>query len=236
MKAATLASLLGSASLGSCSHEWAAPTVTDLRSPCPMLNTLANHDYIARDGRNISIDDLVIGFQQSINLDPDATRQFGAPALNTSSTGNSATFNLKDLDMHNVIEHDGSLSRDDTYYGDVNTFQPLIWSLVVDFFTEDTIPVSTAKAARAARLLAAEADNPEFNLPDAGKRGSAAESALYLTVMADPTVKDEVAARTEWVRVLFEQERLPVEEGWVRSETVLTSAPILEIAAQILAE
>ncbi|CAL3969028.1 unnamed protein product, partial [Diplocarpon coronariae] len=102
-----------------------------------------------------------------------------------------------------VIEHDGSLSRDDTYYGDVNTFQPLIWSLVVDFFTEDTIPVSTAKAARAARLLAAEADNPEFNLPDAGKRGSAAESALYLTVMADPTVKDEVAARTEWVRVLF---------------------------------
>lgn len=31
---------------------------TDLRSPCPMVNCLANHGYIARDGRDIHSDEL----------------------------------------------------------------------------------------------------------------------------------------------------------------------------------
>ena len=30
-----------------------APSPTDIRGPCPIINTLANHGYIARDGRNI---------------------------------------------------------------------------------------------------------------------------------------------------------------------------------------
>ena len=29
------------------------PSKTDLRGPCPLVNTLANHGYIPRDGRNI---------------------------------------------------------------------------------------------------------------------------------------------------------------------------------------
>lgn len=38
--------------------EYRAPTPTDLRSPCPVLNSLANHGYIARSGRNIQASDL----------------------------------------------------------------------------------------------------------------------------------------------------------------------------------
>ncbi|KAK2626202.1 hypothetical protein QTJ16_004464 [Diplocarpon rosae] len=200
-----------------------------------MLNTLANHGYIARDGLNISMDDLKVGLENSINLDPTATQTFGAAALLTSTTGNNATFNLDDLDQHKIIEHDGSLSRADFYFGDVNTFQPTIWETVLAFFTNTTIPVSVAKAARSARLAAAEDANAAFNLTTTEARSSAAESALYLVVMADPEVQGETVARTQWVRVLFEQERLPVEEGWVKSEVKLTSAPILAIAGQLLA-
>ncbi|CAN8102718.1 unnamed protein product [Discula destructiva] len=37
---------------------------TDLRSPCPMVNCLANHGYIARDGRNIHSKELYAAVQK----------------------------------------------------------------------------------------------------------------------------------------------------------------------------
>ncbi|CAG8835038.1 22518_t:CDS:2, partial [Racocetra persica] len=35
-------------------HEWQAPGPDDKRSPCPALNTLANHGYLPRGGENIT--------------------------------------------------------------------------------------------------------------------------------------------------------------------------------------
>ncbi|KAJ7350928.1 Chloroperoxidase [Mycena albidolilacea] len=40
---------------------WIAPTATNVRSPCPGLNTLANHGYLPRSGKNISVPSLVPG-------------------------------------------------------------------------------------------------------------------------------------------------------------------------------
>ena len=68
-------------------------------------------------------------------------------------------------------------------------------------FTNATIPLSTAKSARAARLAAAAAVNPEFNMTASDAQFSGIETALYMTVFADPDVTSE--ARTEWVGVLF---------------------------------
>ena len=50
-------------------HAFLAPGASDLRGPCPALNALANHGYIARDGYT--------NFQEAL----DATTQiFGAGA------------------------------------------------------------------------------------------------------------------------------------------------------------
>jgi hypothetical protein len=65
-----------------------------------MVNTLANHGYLARNGLNISISDLVKGFDKAVNLAAAATELVGAKALLTSTTGDNGTFNLDDLDRH----------------------------------------------------------------------------------------------------------------------------------------
>lgn len=65
-----------------------------------MVNTLANHGFLPRDGLNISLADLVTAFNESVNLAPAATQLVGAKALLTSTTGNNATFNLDDLNTH----------------------------------------------------------------------------------------------------------------------------------------
>ncbi|KAK7424427.1 hypothetical protein QQX98_000392 [Neonectria punicea] len=237
--------VLSSALAVSASNEWRAPTETDLRSPCPMVNAVANHGYLPRDGLNISLADLIVAFTDAVNLDPAATTLVGQKAL---TTGNNVTF---DLDMLNqpggktftlkytrrklniaVIEHDGSLSRNDFYLGDNHSFNQTIWNSVASHFNQSTISIETAAAARKARLQAAAAANPHFSLPAAGAQFSFIETALYLSVFG--SVQDGNAV-TEWVKVLFEQERLPFREGFTRSETVITAAGILGLVSKVVA-
>ncbi|TQN70333.1 putative sterigmatocystin biosynthesis peroxidase stcC, partial [Colletotrichum shisoi] len=155
-------------------NDWSAPTADDRRSPCPMVNSLANHGYLPRTGLN--------------------------KALLTSTTGNNATFNLDDLNTHGVIEHDGSLSRNDIYFGDNHSFNQTIWESVASHFTEPTISISTAAKARKARLQDAASVNPEFTLTADGAQFSFIETALYLSVFGN---LDNGDANTEWVKVLF---------------------------------
>lgn len=54
----------------------------------------------------------------------------GIPGLTTSTTGNASTFHLSDLAQHlpRAVEHDGSLSRDDAYFGDALSFSTAAWN------------------------------------------------------------------------------------------------------------
>ncbi|KAF7360782.1 HEME-HALOPEROXIDASE domain-containing protein [Mycena venus] len=56
-------------------HQWIAPKATDLRSPCPGLNTLANHGYLPRNGRNISIPMMLEAAIEGFNVGADAILQ-----------------------------------------------------------------------------------------------------------------------------------------------------------------
>ena len=65
-----------------------------------MVNALANHGYLPRDGKNVSLAVLITGAKHGINLAPDTTLLVGIKALQTSSTGNFLTFHLDDLNKH----------------------------------------------------------------------------------------------------------------------------------------
>ncbi|KKY36562.1 putative chloroperoxidase-like protein [Diaporthe ampelina] len=197
-----------------------------------MVNTLANHGYLPRDGLAITLQDLLTGFTDGINLDPSATLLVGTKALETSTTGDNSSFNLDDLSRHGIIEHDGSLSRADIYFGDNHSFNSTIWETVASYFTEDTIDVKTAARARAARLADAAKENPEFNLTSSGVNFSLIESALYLSVFNNGS---SATAVTEWVKVMFQHERLPFEEGFTRPESIVSTAGILAKQAEVAA-
>lgn len=81
-------------------HQWRPPTLLDRRGPCPMLNSLANHGFLPRNGLNISVEDLVNGFDEAVNLSRDLTLSVAQLAVTTSTTGNPNTLNMDDLDTH----------------------------------------------------------------------------------------------------------------------------------------
>lgn len=100
-----------------------------------------------------------------------------------------------------VIEHDGSLSRNDIYFGNNFAFNPKIFAPVAKIlFAKDKISIATAAKARRARITAAAAANPVFNFTAKEDRFSQFESALYLGVFGKGT---EGNAKSRWVEVMF---------------------------------
>ncbi|KAK5655074.1 hypothetical protein OQA88_5973 [Cercophora sp. LCS_1] len=197
-----------------------------------MLNSLANHGFLPRNGRDVSIDGLVNGIDEALNLSPNSSRPVAELAATTSTTGNPNTFHLSDLNKHGVIEHDGSLSRNDIFFGDNHSFNPKIFKTVSSFFTKDVISITTAAKARKARLAVARAANPAFNFTAREDQFSQFETALYLAVFGKGTQGN---AKTKWVEVMFREERLPYKEGFKRPTDVITNDDIVELAEKVAA-
>jgi len=87
------------------------------RSPCPFLNTAANHDILPYDGKNIRIElfeRLMSKVGVPILLNKLLVSQLNKVAkLNSSKDPNHPTdaIDLADLNPHGLIEHDLSMSR-----------------------------------------------------------------------------------------------------------------------------
>ena len=129
--------------------------------------------------------------------------------FNLTTTGNSSTWSLVDLARHDEIEIDGSLSRNDIYFGDNVHFDPNIWATVAkNLHLYDTlgsvenqyITVEAAAKARAARVVEAMRVNPTFNNSENAISGSPGTTALYLLTLWDYKVG---AAPKTWVRPFF---------------------------------
>jgi hypothetical protein len=201
-----------------------------------MLNTLANHGFLPRNGLNVDAPTLRNALESN-SFDPNALSDVIDQALSTSTTGNSSTFNLADVVKHNVIEHDGSLSRDDlAHNGNDLNFDADIWAQVVAHFANDTISIETAARARADRIANAQSTNPDYSQPN-GDTASLAETSFYLMLLGDRVSGNPPTA---WVKIFFgefavcrissmprltlatEQERFPFAEGFVNKSPVLT--------------
>ncbi|KAF9468364.1 Cloroperoxidase [Collybia nuda] len=85
------------------------------RSPCPGLNTLANHGYISRDGKDLTVMELVCALCNVYNLSYPLALLLSIVAI--VFCGHGLKICLEDLAKHNLIEHDGSLVHDDCLPG-----------------------------------------------------------------------------------------------------------------------
>ncbi|KAK9418810.1 putative Chloroperoxidase [Seiridium unicorne] len=226
----------GSKNADPAGHQWQAAAPGDSRAPCPMLNAMANHGWLPRDGKNIDLPTVQSAFESAMNFAPDVFVTITTAALAVSTTGNSSTFNLQDTAHHNAIEHDGSLSRNDIFFGDNLHFNPLIWAATAARygiripFSSSVITVETAAKARAARVKDAKTVNPAFNLTSAGLSGSYGESSVLLTALWDESAG---GAPKDWVRVLFEEERIAYAEGFAKPASQHTLTDLGNMVAAI---
>jgi hypothetical protein len=92
---------------------YVAPKPTDVRGPCPGLNTLANHGYINRNGVGITKASLK-SVLQTLGVSEDLRNFLVDKAIPTYfGTDN---FRLDQFGEHNILEHDASLVYEDYYF------------------------------------------------------------------------------------------------------------------------
>ncbi|THW04997.1 Cloroperoxidase [Aureobasidium pullulans] len=205
-----------------------------IRSPCPGLNSLANHDICPRSGKGYTIPILTDCLKRGLNVGGDFALVVGTAGIgsNPSPLTSGLYFDLDMLDRHDfLIEHDGSLSRADTTTGDNHSFNQTIWDTVLAYYsgmTDATIPV--ASKARFNRIQTEAARDPNFSYSPVQFILSYGETALYLSTMGDPITG---VAPLEYVRSLFEEEKLPYELGWQPPKTTTTLASLGAMALQL---
>lgn len=115
LKMYTTTALLSLLSLAAAQNfsTWSPPGPGDVRSPCPGLNSLANHGILPHSGKGMTLPILIKGLKDGMNVGADfATAIGGAGLLSVPGNLLATSFDLNDLDEHNFpIEHDASLSR-----------------------------------------------------------------------------------------------------------------------------
>lgn len=74
-----------------------------------MLNSLANHGYIPRDGKGINKQMAIEVLSSVLNWDVSVVSQLYDFAQPTNPAANATTIDLNHLTTHNILEHDASL-------------------------------------------------------------------------------------------------------------------------------
>jgi hypothetical protein len=220
-----------------------------VRSPCPVLNALANHHILPHDGRGITKEKAVQAITTALNVDFQIAVFLVGTAIKEFEKDQQRkdiqTFSLDELNKHGLIEHDVSLSRNDAALGDNHTFDPTIFNTFINNFGDATeTSFASASAARYSRVVAAryehELENKGFMYALKQYVLSYGETGLLLAVLGDPK---EGKVPLEYLKVLFRkwflnclegskltaiigEERLPYNEGWRPIDTAIKQSDI----------
>jgi hypothetical protein len=187
-------------------YRWERPTSTSARSPCPALNTLANHGYLPHDGMNISRKTMIRALQQGYHLS-----YICAWFITTGGyflTGQFNHMSLFDLSRHNGIEHNASLVHADAAVGQEYAPIPIDWELFDAMCASTADKGRTLTAPDIARIrVQREKESQTDDLHAEIARG---EIGLVLDLFGGGPSKRTVDL--EMLRKWWSEERFP--EGW----------------------
>ncbi|CAB4377291.1 unnamed protein product [Rhizophagus irregularis] len=93
-------------------HEYQAPGPNDSRSPCPALNSLANHGYLPRNGKNITANQLIEAINEGFNVSKFIAFILSHAGSYLIGKTREGELSLEDL-FNDAIEHPVSLTRPD---------------------------------------------------------------------------------------------------------------------------
>jgi hypothetical protein len=197
-----------------------------------MLNVLANHGFLPRDGKNITKTVCRAGMLKGLNIDDAFSDLMFDPALLTNPNPDPDYFDLDMLNRHKILEHDGSLSRADAYWDDTQVFNETIYKETLAVLAQGVnVTLETAAAARLLRVQRSAATNPTFYLNATNDAISLGETAAYLIALGDPVTGEAPLAR---VRMMFEEEKLPYELGWSSSGRVTTAEDLFNMTERVI--
>jgi hypothetical protein len=205
------------------------------------LTLLANKTS-PRNGKAITTQQFSNAITSVYNIDPTfaLTLATGALSLTNNATGLlssftaplTATIDLNQLDKHNAIEHDASLTRNDEAQGDNNSVQPALVAALLADATGDYVTVDSLAKSRARREQQSLTQGSKQQLSTTALMLAYGESALLLQALGSPPAGGtQYQAKKADVQTWLGNERLP--EGWTKPFLPITLAGTTALAGNI---
>jgi hypothetical protein len=230
--------------------DYLAPSRGDKRGPCPLVNALANHGYIARNGRDIPAADLNAAMKETglslalgtvfarpiynVHQDPKTAylhnkvgffrrlwsflrnhwvllSKFGMRRRDQKNSVGKPVLDLDQLALPGLIEHDVSFTRRDYLQREGNTAPQadLIKQLLSCSKDGKVITLEDLADLRKKRIQQQLDENPGLQYGPLQHQIACTEIALVLNLLGDGK-----RIPCEYARAFFQEERLPVTEGW----------------------
>ncbi|ORX88838.1 Cloroperoxidase [Basidiobolus meristosporus CBS 931.73] len=216
-------------------HYWERPKGA-IRGPCPVLNVLANHGYLPRSGANITVSQLRKGIDDVVHFNPLLREAFlGLVYTLYGRFGPSGLVlpSLRDLKRHNWLEHDFSLSRQDTYLGDPVNADPELLQQLEDASSDgETYTIEDFARLSNKRIKHSLENNPNVSYTPRTKLITQFEISLLLAAFGKGKKIDKQA-----VKDIFVHERLPknfVRKDFLSSLKILATYTELAVRSKLL--
>jgi len=202
--------------------EYIPPGEGDSRCSCPALNAMANHGILPRDGKNIQFKEMGRLIRTTYNFSPSFC--YFVPNYSAQMLGKNYDkdiFDLKELDLHNGIEHDASLCREDVALepDQSKPHEGYIKELLASATGKDKdgnplLTIKDLSKYSSKRRADARSYNKDFTLDFIHRMFGSSNSSTLLTIFG---------GRVRDLETILLEERLP--EGWesrVRRQMGLT--------------
>jgi len=187
--------------------EYVKPSNSDSRSPCPALNALANHGYFPQSGRGITWQQLARGLNEVYNISPSFINLTLLHWWTLKGMGENDTLDLGDLCLHNAIEHDASITREDfSFQPDQSKPDQELVDRLLNSATGDggkTLTVDDLSRFTAIRRVECRKRNRNYT-----------ECATYNFFSSNNagTLVDVFGGHVDDLRIFLKEERIP--DGW----------------------
>ncbi|KAJ3062387.1 hypothetical protein HDU98_001739, partial [Podochytrium sp. JEL0797] len=241
----TLLVLAAGVRLASAVVNWQAPFLgvppNGHRSPCPALNTLANHGIIPNDGLHLTFKNLFSPISEMMGKDNTTTKILLGDMLSRFGTPDSngiLSFNLSSLDVHAsgsdmsfAAEHDASLTRLDAYWGDAVVVRPdKVNSLLSLSNDGKTLTMANLAQALKNARIASFASNPTFlSNFDLGAASDSFTNAALLLVVLGANASRVPTIGVDAAKSFLLEERIP--SGWYPSQAPVTTDWVQDVSA-----
>ena len=208
-------------------NDWQAPLATDDRGPCTGFNTLANHGYINRDGRNVTDEAIKDAFKNVFGMGDGITNLLMKQLKDLKRPDGNLDLNA--LRKHNAVEHDASLVHDDDALGPnwvVN--QTLVEEMISYSADKQFMTPKDVGLFRKHRQQECKRTNSHYEFGPRQQVISFMQASTLINVLGR---NDKVPV--EYLRTFLGQERLPTGFVARSGKDLVSVTDSLAIAAQV---
>ena len=195
----------------------------DTRAPCPALNTMANHGYLPRNGKDVTPSLIIQALQDCYSLSkPLSIALTKGAMLLLDQGGVDNGFCLGDLGRHDRVEHDGSLYHLDVEEDQEYASTAIDHAMLADFFTYSSdgkvMTMEDVARVRVAREASAKKRRDGKGLDIVHAELARGEMAIVLHMMNNPSPELHAAGVALQPRSTLSNQAMRVARSWANDD------------------